>query len=94
MQVIAASSERTSLVSVDFQDDLEETEGFSQSDETAGIPEQLKTEKKAHLCAFEKEELDRGNHLHDLMNKETEEIFVLSKAIEGNLGFETGTKCE
>ena len=52
-----------------------------QSDETAGILKQLKDEMSADLTAFKKKELDRNTNHHDLTKAETEEIFVLTKAI-------------
>ena len=56
---------------------------FSQSDETAGIQKQLKDEMSADLTAFKKKGLDRKTNHQDLTKVETEEIFVLSKAIQG-----------
>ena len=56
---------------------------FSQSDETAGVQKQLKDEMSADLTAFKKKGLDRKTNHQDLMKVETEEIFVLSKAIQG-----------
>ena len=47
---------------------------------TAGILKQLKGEMSADLTAFKKG-LDRNTNHHDLTKAETEEIFVLTKAI-------------
>jgi len=55
--------------------------GFSRSNEIVGILKQLKDETSADLYALEKKGLDRKTKHQGLMNAETEELFVLTKAI-------------
>ena len=53
-----------------------------QSGEIGGILKQLKDEMSANLSALEEEELDRKTNHQGLMKAKTEEISVLTKAIE------------